>query len=278
MLISIWTFIILLSQAVFQFTAAIKPVVVNCNAPVLSTVAVDETHHKFYPYFVRLYRCEGSYNYESPNIKKCVATERREVRFSVQDMKNGQRKEIILENHTRCGPECKASPDECNLDVQEWNEQSCQCKCMYPHSPPPENVMKRRKGLRWNSRLCQYDCNKRGFCSREKMWSKEDCSCICKPIYEILCNNDDKFMDPKTCTCKDPMKYTAPQTGFITYTEFAIVLGVSLGFAAVVIICLIVRLCSFGNTHETVDQGYDNDAVDQGHNNDTGNLQKVTAV
>lgn len=132
-----------------SFSAAVKPVAVECNPPVLSTVAVDEPHHRYYPYFIRLHRCEGSYGYESPNIKKCVVTESREVTFSVYDTTNRLSTQIRLQNHTKCGPECKASPLDCDLKVQEWNDESCQCKCLYPRSPPPDDVVKPKKGFGW---------------------------------------------------------------------------------------------------------------------------------
>lgn len=132
-----------------SFSAAVKPVAVECNPPVLSTVAVDKPHHRYYPYFIRLHRCEGSYGFESPNIKKCVVTESREVTFSVYDTTNRLSTQIRLQNHTKCGPECKASPLDCDFKVQEWNDESCQCKCLYPRSPPPDDVVKPKKGFGW---------------------------------------------------------------------------------------------------------------------------------
>lgn len=122
---------------------------VMCETPVLSTVAVDEPYHRFFPYFVRLHRCQGSCGHKSPNIKRCVATEYKNIKITVHDSTNGwQQKEITVQNHTSCGHQCKASASDCDLQVQEWNEQSCECKCLYSHSPPPKEVIKPRKGFR----------------------------------------------------------------------------------------------------------------------------------
>ena len=132
-----------------NISAAVEVPSVLCKEPVLTTVAVDEPAHRFYPYFIQLHQCQGSWNHESPNIKQCVATGYKEikltVRFTTSDWKST---EITVRNHTSCGPQCKASDDDCDFRVQWWNDQSCTCECLYKASPPPENVIRRKEGFR----------------------------------------------------------------------------------------------------------------------------------
>ena len=123
--------------------------VVLCKEPLLTTVAVDAPTHRFYPYYVQLHQCQGSWNHESPNIKHCVATEFDPIKVTVYSIaQHWKRTERTMYNHTSCGPACKASSNDCDLRVQRWNEQTCKCECLYLTEPPPKSVISRKDGFR----------------------------------------------------------------------------------------------------------------------------------
>ena len=122
--------------------------IVKCNEPVLATVEVDP-QHRFQPYYVRLHRCEGSWKGVNPKIKKCVATTQKEIEIKVFSLERKQFEVHHIYNHTSCGAECTTgSPDKCDLGVERWNEKTCECDCLFKDAPPPERVMKRKKGFR----------------------------------------------------------------------------------------------------------------------------------
>ena len=134
----------------FIFSAASILPNVECNEPVETTVAVDAPQHRFYPYYVKLHQCQGSVHPFSPNVKKCVPIAYKEIKIRVYTVnsRSGEEIEHTVYNHTRCGPECKASPAKCDYRVQKWNEDTCECKCLFRDTPPPENVIARKSGFR----------------------------------------------------------------------------------------------------------------------------------
>ena len=117
---------------------------VKCNEPVLATVKVDP-QHRFFPYYVRLHRCEGSWEGFSPKIKKCVATGRKEIEIKVFSVERKKSELLHMYNHTSCGAEC--TTDKCKSYVEWLNEDTCECECLFDDAPPP-NIMKRKKDSR----------------------------------------------------------------------------------------------------------------------------------
>ena len=132
---------VLLSAAVYLSS-------IQCNKPIKATVAVDAPLHRFFPYYITLHRCQGSWQLVSPNVKECVATASSEIKIKVLSTATWKIKELTVYNHTKCGSECKTSPAECNYRVQEWNKGTCKCECLFNDSPPPENIMPGKNGFR----------------------------------------------------------------------------------------------------------------------------------
>ena len=120
---------------------------VKCNKPVLSTVEVD-SQHRFRPFYVRLHRCEGSWEEVNPKIKKCVATGQKDINIKVFSFERNRYEFRRVYNHTSCGAECTTGgPDKCDLRVERWNEETCKCDCEFDDAPPPY-IMKRKKDSR----------------------------------------------------------------------------------------------------------------------------------
>jgi len=225
-------FILLVLQTAFRIIVAadVKDVpVVKCSKPVLTTVAIDEPSHRFYPYFIQLYQCQGSSGFESPNIKQCVATSSDPVKLRVLNTKrHWEATEVTVLNHTSCAARCTANASKCESKIQRWNDQSCKCECLYQSSPPPNNVIKRKEGFRWNTHRCRYECDRPpAVCPAKKIWSEEQCSCVCHSYYMLDCMEDDKYMDPQTCQCKDIQGFLngGKRPGFLTYLESKILVS-----------------------------------------------------
>jgi len=120
---------------------------VKCNEPVLATVEVD-SQHRFRPFYVRLHRCEGSWEEDNPKIKKCVATGKKEIEIKVFSLERGKSELLRMYNHTSCGAECTTGgPDKCDLRVERWNEETCKCVCKFVDAPP-HDIMTRKKDSR----------------------------------------------------------------------------------------------------------------------------------
>lgn len=108
-----------------------------------TVVPVDPFDHGYYPFYVKLHRCAGSASTISPKVQHCVANSYDELSIQVfSRSSNFRRTTITVKNHTSCAHECVASPDECDLAVQDWDDQLCACKCRYPDRPPKELACK----------------------------------------------------------------------------------------------------------------------------------------
>ena len=119
----------------------------KCNEPVLATVEVD-SQHRVRPYYVRLHRCEGSWEEVNPKTKKCVARDIQHINIKVFSFETNRYEVRSVDNHTRCGAECTTGgPDKCDLRVERWNEDTCKCYCEFDDAPPP-HIMKRKKDSR----------------------------------------------------------------------------------------------------------------------------------
>lgn len=106
-------------------------------------VPVDPKDHGYFPYFVKLHRCAGSANTVSPKVQHCVVKSYDELSIQVYSRSsNFRRTTVTMKNHTSCAHECVASPDDCDLTVQDWNDDLCACKCRYPDGPPKELACK----------------------------------------------------------------------------------------------------------------------------------------
>ena len=117
-----------------------------------TVIPVDSTDHGFYPFYVKLHRCAGSVGTVSPKVQHCVAQSYEEINVPVYSRAaNFRRTTVTMKNHTSCAPECVASPLDCDLAVQDWDDNLCACKCKYPDGPPKELTCK--EGFRYEPDL-----------------------------------------------------------------------------------------------------------------------------
>lgn len=128
----------------------------------------------FFPYFVSLHRCNGSFGTQSPSRYRCVPKTETEINLRV--IKAFDSRTITLMNHTSCKSECVIKRENC-LFPNDYNPSSCECKCNHPTAPAGVT------------------------CPANKRWSSDTCSCVCKAPHK--CENPKKYaFDEKTCSCQ----------------------------------------------------------------------------
>lgn len=166
--------------------------------PRSTLVAIDKPSFKFFPYFVKLDRCGGSCNDIQPSIKSCVPVKYNEVSVSVKMVSTGETKIIKERNHTHCGCQCVITLADCNLELEDWRPDLCQCKCKFGDKPPTPC----RDGFRWSKKDCRCICDKAPeTCPSNKVWSATECKCVCKDKKYKNCARQNKIVNEDTCRC-----------------------------------------------------------------------------
>lgn len=138
-----------------------------------TVVAVDPKNHNAFPFYVTLYRCQGSAGVNKPTEKKCVAASYTDVR--IKSIKNTF---TTLKNHTKCKQECAKSLADCDSkSLQHFNSDTCSCDCRYNSTPPQP-------------------------CGNNHRWEQSKCKCVCSNKLPQVCSNRvDSFWSDKKCSC-----------------------------------------------------------------------------
>ena len=99
---------------------------IRCK-PLPMVVRVNEAYS---PYFLSLYRCQGSVGNHRPSKKECVmkTTDTVTVRAGPRLLK--------VENHTSCTGKCIYHED-CNESLFNRDETLCLCQCKFDRAPNP---------------------------------------------------------------------------------------------------------------------------------------------
>ena len=95
---------------------------------------MDPGSHSFFPYFVKLFRCQGSVGHNKPSIKKCAVKKYTVVNVTVASLSAASRTidtAISLKNHTSCHQECVKGPSDCHPTFEHFNDCVCSCKYKY---------------------------------------------------------------------------------------------------------------------------------------------------
>ncbi|XP_046841524.1 uncharacterized protein LOC124435565 [Xenia sp. Carnegie-2017] len=171
--------------------------------PKPTLISIDHPSYRHIPYYVTLYRCGGSVNYQSPSFKICAASKICDVSIQLRNLDTDQRKTIVEKNHTSCAPQCANNKSMCNLVLEEWNSRECTCDCKFPNGPPEPCPTR----FKWSPSTCKCQCNNeesQAFrCSEEgKSWSAEKCACECSPRTIQRCLRTGREIDETTCRCK----------------------------------------------------------------------------
>lgn len=260
------TFLILLELLDLIDIAASKvPRPVLCGEPHETVVALDPSNHAYYPFYVKLHRCMGSKGALSPNVRRCVPSGFEELNIPVYEpAKNYKRTNLLVKNHTSCTDECVASPEMCNLVLENWDEESCSCQCMYPDEPPKEHACKKR--FRWNKHWCRCECDRApDHCPLRMVWSNEICGCRCQDSAVNSCLEMNKGIDVQ-CNC---VNVQASGTGPEVESKNRMYITLLIGQAAVIIIlvCALVHWVQKGirsnSAHSPLDRSESSGTADE---------------
>ena len=120
--ITVWSGRLYASAANFQTdNMAVKLDNELCR-PRKTVVAVDPSKHRYYPYFISLYQCNGACQNYTPLIRHCVKKQADPVYLWVFNQLTLKNETLILYNHTSCGCECVLDGSGCKEKQKwEWN-------------------------------------------------------------------------------------------------------------------------------------------------------------
>ncbi|XP_028400537.1 vascular endothelial growth factor C-like [Dendronephthya gigantea] len=164
-------------------------------------ISIDHPSYQYFPFFISLYRCGGSYNLNSPRASTCIPATIEDVTIRAQSLLKGQIKEFPEKNHTSCKRGCANKKEMCDKQMQVWNEKTCVCECKYPDGPPEPCPAR----FRWNRYICDCECNAEEHANQcfleEKVWSSDRCGCECPLRVVNRCKRIGRVIDEKTCRC-----------------------------------------------------------------------------
>ena len=193
--ITVWSGRLYASAANFQTdNMAVKLDNELCR-PRKTVVAVDPSKHRYYPYFISLYQCNGACQNYTPLIRHCVKKQADPVYLWVFNQLTLKNETLILYNHTSCGCECVLDGSGCK-EKQKWDQKKCQCVCdqSQPKSCP--------EFYEWDESQCQCLCYR--SCPKKKNLNETNCSCQCKPGKYRKCNDKGKLLNESDCKCMEP--------------------------------------------------------------------------
>ena len=167
---------------------------VQC-APHPDTIETDPKQHRFFPYVVKLHRCQGSWQNYSLFDRHCAPAEINTFQLRVKRFDasgNAAIGFVKVENHTKCTGVCARTPDVCT-QYQKWSKDTCRCQCKFPSTSKKNPCC---EGKVWNSFRCDCVCppGPRN-CGSVKSWSDQTCSCECR---DQPCSGT---IDQDTCQC-----------------------------------------------------------------------------
>ena len=188
-------------------------------------IETDPGKYRYYPFVVELYRCHGSNNGSSPpQNKKCVASREpgniKKVIAQAFDQEAKQPVNLTLQNYTKCTEVCTLSQEKCTPYETFTDNNTCNCKCQYDSSNPPNASLCTKLGpdFKWNMHKCNCECGKdpqQRVCKiKKQIFSDDLCGCVCKPKFSLRCAKRKQILDEATCGCVDrPVVTGAAQSG-----------------------------------------------------------------
>ena len=163
--------------------------------PRRTVVAVDPYKHKYYPYFISLYQCNGACQNSPPLIRHCVEKEVVPVYLWALNELTQQNETLKLYNHTSCRCECVLDGSKCK-ETQKWDQKQCRCVCDQSQSNSCP------KFYQWDESQCQCLCDR--ACPKKKTLNGTNCSCQCKDGKYRKCNEKGKLLNESDCKCIEP--------------------------------------------------------------------------
>ena len=178
-------------------------------------IETDVGKNRYYPFVVELYHCHGFNNSSSSQNKKCfVYAEPGTIKRVISQTFDKQTEQppviLTLQNYTKCTEVCMLSQENCTPYETFTNNNTCNCKCHYDSSNPPNASLCKNLGpdFKWNSDKCNCECGKdpqQKVCKiKKQIFSDDLCTCACKPKISLRCAKRGQVLNETTCGCVDP--------------------------------------------------------------------------
>ena len=192
---SLFFSLILVSQLGRSFLEK-KYLNVDCGLH-LQFVVLDNDY-KYLQHVVKLPRCHG----RSTKIKekKCLPVEVEAQHYQFTKKSDFKKHTLDLLNHVKCDEICTINNTSCN-EYQKFDHQGCRCQCI--HSSDPKIC---KAPFIWNSTQCNCSCpvlHEYHKCSGRRVYNGNTCGCTCHKKYAKNCSKVNKYLDPRTCYCKE---------------------------------------------------------------------------
>ena len=92
-------------------------------------INVNTNEPMFYPYSIKINKCEGSCNtINDPYAKLCVPDTIKNINVKVFNLMSRTNETRHIEWHKICKCKCRLDASVCN-NKQRWNEDKCRCEC-----------------------------------------------------------------------------------------------------------------------------------------------------
>ena len=216
-------YVLLVYVSVLTYSMQTKVVWQNVECGLnIDYIETDPGKIRYYLFVVELYHSHESNNNSSLQNKECfVYGSIEQVMSQAFDQQTQQRSIIsILQNYTKCTEVCMLSQEKCTPYETFTNNNTCNCKCHYDSSNPPNASLCRKLGpdFKWNMDKCNCECGKdpqQRVCKiKKQIFSDDLCACVCKPKFSLRCAKRGQVLDEATCGCVDrPVATGAAQSG-----------------------------------------------------------------
>jgi len=170
-----------LNQAAVEQLASMIATADVCEPrPTTVVIPPDSDPRIFYwPTCTKIDRCGGCCGLD---VLECAPTEVQSVnvvvmkqRMSANDSSRFEylgNVNIPLQKHIGCDCHCRTKQTDCNPATQDYDEESCSCRCRNSHDATS--------------------------CTAPKRWDEKYCRCVCPVLVNCL---DDEYFDFNTCSC-----------------------------------------------------------------------------
>ncbi|XP_012558836.1 uncharacterized protein LOC105845530 isoform X1 [Hydra vulgaris] len=172
---------------------------VECGSYV-DYIPVDEQFFRYMPYYVQLHRCHGANQIVNPQNRECVPKDGAIKNISILAIEILTQKQTVLtlKNYTSCDEKCRLNSSSCT-PYQVFDPEICFCECNYTDIPIPNPC---KAPFVWDRTACNCVCPySESMCEERKELSKQVCGCVCKQKYNVLCANQNQYIDQTTCGC-----------------------------------------------------------------------------
>ena len=169
---------------------------VDCGAK--PYYVLPDKGYQYHQHIAKVPRCHGR-GIRKPEVK-CLPTNVISQPYKVFYKKSFRLNTIHLPVHSNCKEICTINATSCN-QYQSFELQNCRCQCKYNSDPK-----KCQNPFKWDQNECNCVCPhppEYHQCSGRKIYDGSICGCTCHEKYSRKCSQIGKYLDSRTCYCRD---------------------------------------------------------------------------